>query len=171
MAIVGESHRISRTLIVSDESPIIIRAYVERLSRYLRWPSAYRVSNAREDFHEPETPVTTTREFFGMVTSIFLRLCVCAPRIIIFSDIVHYKNIGKMYWFKRKNQFYSALLIWCQHKGNNLFCSCLFEYFRARIERTPCRDDIIYNYNIFRYLLSCADSIDMRSVFKTIFLF
>ena len=35
-------------------------AYEERLSTYLLWPSAYIVSNAKDDFPDPERPVMTT---------------------------------------------------------------------------------------------------------------
>jgi len=39
------------------------------------------VSNASEDLPEPERPVMTVREFRGISTLIFLRLCWRAPRI------------------------------------------------------------------------------------------
>src|SRR5882762_3260043 len=39
------------------------------------------VSKAREDLPEPESPVMTVREFRGISTLIFLRLCWRAPRI------------------------------------------------------------------------------------------
>ena len=57
------------------------RAYAERLSMYLRWPSAKMVSNASELLPLPLTPVITTRQSRGMVTSTPLRLCSRAPRI------------------------------------------------------------------------------------------
>src|SRR5271156_1594432 len=38
------------------------------------------VSNASEDFPEPDRPVITTRLSRGMMTSTFLRLCSRAPR-------------------------------------------------------------------------------------------
>src|SRR5690606_32110453 len=44
-------------------------------------PSAYSVSNAKEDLPDPDIPVTTTSLFFGNDTSIFLRLCTLAPLI------------------------------------------------------------------------------------------
>ena len=43
------------------------------------------VSNAREDFPEPESPVITVKESRGISISIFLRLCSLAPLIIINS--------------------------------------------------------------------------------------
>src|SRR5262249_55894215 len=43
------------------------------------------VSKAREDFPEPETPVTTVMALCGTSKSIFLRLCTRAPRTTIFS--------------------------------------------------------------------------------------
>src|SRR5882757_11376705 len=41
------------------------------------------VSNASEDFPEPERPVNTTSLSRGISTSMFLRLCSRAPRIVI----------------------------------------------------------------------------------------
>src|SRR6185295_10884410 len=41
------------------------------------------VSKASEDFPEPDRPVNTTSWSRGMATSIFLRLCSRAPRIVI----------------------------------------------------------------------------------------
>src|SRR5690554_5593750 len=56
-------------------------AYEERLSTYLLCPSAYNVSKAKDDFPEPESPVTTTNLFLGIATSISFRLCSPAPLI------------------------------------------------------------------------------------------
>jgi hypothetical protein len=39
----------------------------------------------REDFPEPETPVTTTSLFLGMETSMFFRLWTLAPLIYMAS--------------------------------------------------------------------------------------
>src|SRR5690606_40559020 len=63
------------------------RAYALRLSAYRRWPSANRVSIVRDDFPDPETPVTTTSLLRGMPTLTFFRLCTRAPliRIIFLS--------------------------------------------------------------------------------------
>src|SRR5215510_9409368 len=41
------------------------------------------VSKASEDLPEPERPVNTTSRSRGIATSIFLRLCSRAPRIVI----------------------------------------------------------------------------------------
>jgi hypothetical protein len=41
------------------------------------------VSNASEDFPEPESPVNTTSLSRGISRSTFLRLCSRAPRILI----------------------------------------------------------------------------------------
>jgi hypothetical protein len=41
------------------------------------------VSNASDDLPDPLTPVMTTSERGGSVTSTFLRLCVRAPRTAI----------------------------------------------------------------------------------------
>src|SRR5665213_483584 len=41
------------------------------------------VSNASEDLPEPERPVKTTNWSRGMATSMFLRLCSRAPRMVI----------------------------------------------------------------------------------------
>src|SRR6476620_11293806 len=43
------------------------------------------VSNASEDFPEPETPVTTVSALCGISTSMFLRLCTRAPRTTMLS--------------------------------------------------------------------------------------
>jgi len=43
------------------------------------------VSKARDDFPEPETPVTTMRAFLGRVRETFLRLCSRAPRMTMES--------------------------------------------------------------------------------------
>jgi len=45
------------------------------------------VSNARLDLPEPESPVITTRRFLGMSRSMFLRLCVRAPRTRIIGGV------------------------------------------------------------------------------------
>ena len=44
-------------------------------------PSAKIVSNASEDFPEPDTPVTTVTRSWGMATETFLRLFCRAPWI------------------------------------------------------------------------------------------
>ena len=49
-------------------------AYDERLSAKRLWPSAKRVSKAREDFPEPDMPVMTTRRFLGISILTSLRL-------------------------------------------------------------------------------------------------
>src|SRR5690554_7823424 len=59
------------------------RAYELRLSTYILCPSANKVSNAREDLPEPESPVTTTSLFLGMATLRFLRLLTRAFLIIM----------------------------------------------------------------------------------------
>src|SRR3990167_8894988 len=59
------------------------RAYAESDSTYLRCPSAKIVSNAREDFPLPESPVKTTILLRGISTEIFFRLCVRAPLMTI----------------------------------------------------------------------------------------
>src|SRR5580698_6686884 len=43
------------------------------------------VSNASDDFPDPETPVTTVSELWGISTSMFLRLWTRAPRTTIVS--------------------------------------------------------------------------------------
>ena len=42
------------------------------------------VSNAKEDFPEPESPVKTTNSPLGMSTDIFFKLCSLAPLIFIY---------------------------------------------------------------------------------------
>ena len=48
------------------------------LPRYFN-SAGYRTSSTSVDFPEPDTPVTQTRRFRGMRTSMFLRLCSRAP--------------------------------------------------------------------------------------------
>ena len=43
------------------------------------------VSNASEDFPDPDTPLTTVSFPCGMSQEIFFRLCVRAPRMMIAS--------------------------------------------------------------------------------------
>src|SRR5438067_6629276 len=64
------------------------RAYALRLSAYLRWPSAKRVSMVKEDFPDPDTPVTTTSLLRGISTEIFFKLCTRAPFIYILSKVL-----------------------------------------------------------------------------------
>ena len=67
---------------------------------YRLWPSAKRVSKARVDFPEPETPVMTVIFPLGIRQSIFLRLWDLAPMISIYFSItsiiihkpIHYSN-------------------------------------------------------------------------------
>src|SRR5437764_10317042 len=58
------------------------RAYADRDSTYLRWPSAKIVSNASDDLPEPDRPVNTTREPLGSSRETSFRLCSRAPRTI-----------------------------------------------------------------------------------------
>src|SRR5690606_34790487 len=46
------------------------------------------VSNASDDFPEPDSPVKTVRVLRGISRSMFLRLCCLAPRMTILSFIV-----------------------------------------------------------------------------------
>lgn len=46
---------------------------------YRRCPSAYKVSNAKDDFPEPESPVITISLSRGISMSMFLRLFTRAP--------------------------------------------------------------------------------------------
>src|SRR3989344_9697457 len=61
------------------------RAYAESDSTYRRCPSAKMVSNAKDDFPLPESPVNTTILLRGISTVTSLRLWVRAPFTIIFS--------------------------------------------------------------------------------------
>ena len=80
--IAGDNPSIESTSVLSI-CPKNWRAYAERLSTYLRCPSAYKVSNANELLPEPDKPVTTTNLSLGISTSIFFKLCALAPRIFI----------------------------------------------------------------------------------------
>src|SRR3989344_3558222 len=66
------------------------RAYAESDSTYLRCPSAKMVSNAKDDFPLPESPVNTTILLRGISTVIFLRLCVRAPLTTILSPPISF---------------------------------------------------------------------------------
>ena len=73
IAIAGQSPLIKST------SGLFIRcinclAYALKLSAYLRCPSANKVSIVNEDLPEPDTPVTTTNLFRGIVTVTFFKL-------------------------------------------------------------------------------------------------
>ncbi len=63
-------------------------AYADKLSTYLLCPSAYMVSNARDDFPEPDRPVITTNLSFGISSEMFFKLCSFAPLITIFLSII-----------------------------------------------------------------------------------
>src|SRR5882672_9631633 len=52
------------------------------------------VSNAREDFPDPDKPVTTVSLSRGIVTSIFRKLCSLAPRTISESSAIARENCG-----------------------------------------------------------------------------
>ena len=54
-------------------------AYAERLSTYLRCPSAYIVSNANEDLPDPDRPVITISLSRGRSMLTSFRLCSLAP--------------------------------------------------------------------------------------------
>lgn len=69
--IAGESPSISSTSGFSI-SPRNCLAYEDKLSTYLLCPSAYRVSNAKEDFPDPESPVITTSLSLGISKLMFL---------------------------------------------------------------------------------------------------
>ena len=92
---------------IAGESPVIsstsgfcicfrnCRAYAESDSTYRRCPSAKIVSNAKDDFPLPESPVNAMILLRGISTVTFLRLCVLAPLTIsissfLFSDITRY---------------------------------------------------------------------------------
>ena len=74
---VAERPIISSTSGLSCISKCLV--YVDKLFIYLLFPSTYIVSKANDDFPDPLTPVITINLFFGIDTSIFLRLCSLAP--------------------------------------------------------------------------------------------
>ena len=55
------------------------------------------VSKAREDFPEPERPVSTTSLSRGMVTSMFFKLCSLAPCTTILSKLM---AVPSLYYIK-----------------------------------------------------------------------
>lgn len=59
-------------------------AYEERLSAKRLCPSANNVSNASDDFPEPEIPVITVNLFLGISTVMSFKLFTLAPLIMIF---------------------------------------------------------------------------------------
>src|SRR5688500_13168982 len=62
---------------------------------YRRCPSAYRVSKARLDLPDPETPVRTTNFFLGISTVTFLRLCCRAPVMMMRSSSIRTANYNR----------------------------------------------------------------------------
>ena len=68
------------------------RAYELRLSAKRLCPSANRVSKARDDFPDPEIPVTTTNFPLGISTVISFRLLTLAPFITILPCSAIKKN-------------------------------------------------------------------------------
>ena len=73
MAIAGAIPLMYSTFGLSNR-PKNCLAYEDKLSTYRRCPSAYKVSKAKLDFPEPESPVMTTNWFLGITTSTFFRL-------------------------------------------------------------------------------------------------
>src|SRR6059058_5135466 len=71
------------------------RAYADRDSTYLRWPSAKIVSNASEDLPDPERPVKTTRESLGSSRETSFKLCSRAPRTISRSLTSPSRGLGR----------------------------------------------------------------------------
>lgn len=63
---------------------------------YRRWPSAKIVSNAKDDFPLPESPVKSTIFPRGIDSEIFFKLCVFAPFIVILSSTVVFSYIHKL---------------------------------------------------------------------------
>ncbi len=72
-----------RPVIVSKDGTLSAPNCVSENIRYLRLPSSYKVSNARLDLPLPETPVMTVSFSFGIVTSMFFKLWICAFLILI----------------------------------------------------------------------------------------
>src|SRR3989344_1377441 len=119
MEIAGESPDISST------SGFCIcrrncRAYAESDSTYFRCPSAKIVSNANDDFPEPESPVNTTILFRGISTVIFFKLWVFAPLTIIlpapseFSDefvifFLSYMFCSSKYLYPQMENFFGVI--------------------------------------------------------------
>ena len=56
-------------------------------SRKRRWPSAKMMSNARVDFPDPESPVTTTSSSRGISKEMFFKLCSLAPLMQIEFEV------------------------------------------------------------------------------------
>src|SRR5207237_4194758 len=91
MAIAGRIPSISSTSGRSMRSRNC-RTYVDIDSTNLRWPSAYSVLKASEDFPEPDGPVRTVSWRWGISTETFLRLCVRAPRMEIVRVGIRVEN-------------------------------------------------------------------------------
>ena len=55
------------------------------------------VSNAKEDFPDPESPVKTTNSPLGMSTDIFFKLCSLAPLIFIYLVSIKISITNKVF--------------------------------------------------------------------------
>src|SRR5699024_11974377 len=67
------------------------------------------MSNAKEDFPEPDSPVITTNLFFGISTSTFFKLWAPAPRIVIFLVAIDLYSSLKRYFHNENFDAYSTL--------------------------------------------------------------
>ena len=63
--------------------PVYCREKEGSVSKYLHCPSLAITSNAKLDFPEPDSPVITINLFLGISKSMFFRLCILAPLILI----------------------------------------------------------------------------------------
>ena len=85
--------------------PINCLAYEDKLSTYLRWPSAYRVSKAKDDLPEPLTPETTINLSSGMFTERFLRLFTLAPFISMLL-LIQFANLRIFFGIREKSDVF-----------------------------------------------------------------
>src|SRR6187431_986531 len=98
-----------------------------------RWPSAYTVSNASDDFPDPLTPVTTMSLSRGISTSTFFRLFSRAPRISIVvrigvassTDVEHVRGLFNAL---------EAALRQLERRGHLLYQPLLLEPFARGLE-------------------------------------
>ena len=105
--------------------PMNCFAYAESVSMYLLCPSAYMVSNARDDLPLPLSPVITTNRSRGMESDTPLRLCARAPLISIYSVL----SLPIRHQCVIFPAFYLILLFWpagaCKRHAGSYFSSSL----------------------------------------------
>ena len=114
-------------------------------------------------YRDPDTPVITTREFFGILTSISFKLCSFAPLILIYS--IYYSipqsfltfTFSFLIFFSLSFKFHILIYIYnkCNYskysnyafKYSVFFFSFFYKYFVFFL--------FLFSFLIFFYLLFC----------------